>query len=114
MLDIQINRQDDVHVVRLVGEAVATDNEALVSRVSELCTGENARLAIDLSQLKAIDSSGLSALIQIATRARMTHGRVILAAPTPFVAGVFRVTRLDRWFDLCESVAVAQRQLKES
>ena len=58
-----------------------------------------------------IDSSGLAALISVVTHARLSRARVVLLAPSPFVAGVFGVTNLDRWFEICADLDEAARLL---
>ena len=61
-------------------------------------------LAVELSGLESIDSSNLSVLINLATRARLAGASVVLVAPSPFVRGILEVTRLITWFDVCDSV----------
>ena len=68
-------------------------------------------MAIDLAGLSSINSTGLAELIAIVTRSRLTHGRVALVSPSPFVAGVLSVTRLDKWFDICTDLADAEKLL---
>ena len=114
MLEIQVNDRGAFQVVRLGGELRAMDADRLDPTIGELALGEGARLAIDLSGLRLIDSSGLSALIHLVTRARLTRGRVVLVAPSPFVAGILDVTRLDRWFDVCATLSEADRQFRQT
>jgi len=103
-LRVHIERLCDIVLARLAGSLGAADAPELTETLAEHALGEGARLAIDLSALTALDSSGLSALIHIVTRARMTGGRVVLIAPSTFVSGVLTVTRLDTWFDLCDTL----------
>lgn len=111
MLDIRTESGASLTVVRLTGELTELDVERLTDVFSDVAYGDNARVAVELSGLKTIDSSGLSALITIVTRSRLTQGRVVLVAPSPFVAGVLSVTRLDTWFDLCDNLVEAERML---
>lgn len=87
------------------------DADQLNQALGETPYGDQARLAFDLSGLKSIDSTGLAALIAIVTRSRLTQGRVVLVSPSPFVAGVLSVTRLDAWFDVCPDMATAEQML---
>ena len=111
MLDIRTESGASFTVVRLGGELTEQDVERLTDELAEVAYGDKARVAIELSGLKTIDSSGLSALITVVTRSRLTQGRVVLVAPSPFVSGVLSVTRLDTWFDLCETLVEAERML---
>jgi hypothetical protein len=53
-------------------------------------------------------------LVLLVTDANTKNSRVILAAPTSFVDGVFRVSHLDRFFEIAESVADAVNKLGTS
>jgi anti-sigma B factor antagonist len=111
MFEVNVDTNGSLAVAKLAGELRALDAEQLSTTLGEVAFGQDARLAIDLSALKYVDSSGLSALINLVTRSRLTNGRVILAAPGPFVSGIFSATRLDQWFDICPSLEEAQQKL---
>ena len=106
-LDLQIAMRDGMVVATLIGELGATTTEHFADELEECVAGEGARLVLDLSQVDMIDSRGLSAMINLVTRARLSQGRVILVGPKPLVAGVLNVTRLDTWFEICDSIESA-------
>ena len=110
-MELQVDRNGPFPVARLSGELTSQDARTLSDSLYDFVAGRGAKLAIDLSALESIDSSGLSALISLVTRARLGGGQVVLVAPTSFVSGVFNVTRLDTWFDISPDLAVAARQL---
>ncbi len=111
-MKVKIDSDGPFPIVRLSGEFQEVDAEEFADSVHELVAGQRAKLAIDLSALDSINSSGLSALITSATRARLGGGRVVLVAPTPFVGGVFNVTKLDTWFDICPDMTEAATKLE--
>ena len=113
-MDIQIDRSRAFTVATVSGVLDVRGAATFTQELMDLVSGENASLAIDLSQLKLIDSSGLSALISLVTRARLTHGEVVLVAPSAFVSGILDVTHLDRWFEICESLDEAERRLSSA
>ena len=82
----------------LEGEFDTSDWEAALEHIEPIIMEENSRVDVDLSCLQTIDSSGLSALIHLVSRARMRGAEVALVSPTPFVRGVMEVTRLDSFF----------------
>jgi anti-anti-sigma regulatory factor len=53
----------------------------------------------------------LSALINLTTRARLSHGKLVLVRPSAFIEDIFNVTRLNNWFDICGSVEEDVRRL---
>lgn len=110
-LAIRFEQQDGHTLARLSGSLGTADAPVLTDELADYAFGESARLAVDLSGLTTLDSAGLSSLIHVVTRARMTGGRVVLVGPCSFVAGVFAVTNLDKWFDICNTVEEAAARL---
>lgn len=113
MAEIEIEEGGPFVIARISGELTASDSEGFVEDLHPLVCGEGTKLALDLSGLMLIDSSGLSSLMNLVTRARLGQGAVVLVAPSAFVSGVFSVTRLDNWFDVCPNMEAAAKKLTE-
>jgi anti-anti-sigma factor len=71
------------------------------------------KLILDLSEAKRVNSSGLSHLVLLATNANTHASRVVLAAPSPFIAIVLNRSKLDQFFEIAESVPEAVGRLSE-
>ena len=111
---VKIDKSGAFPVANLTGEWRATDGHEYQDQLHPLVAEAGATLAIDLSGLEMIDSSGLASLISVVTHARLSHARVVLLAPAPFVAGVFRVTNLDQWFEICADLDEAAGMLGDN
>ncbi len=114
MIDLQTEKVGSVIIARVTGDLSGDGEETFADQVIEFVSEGEARLIVDLTGLESIDSSGLSSLINIATRARMRGGDVALVAPNAFVSGVLSVTRLDTWFSVHESIDSARAALEGS
>lgn len=66
-------------------------------RMRELAAGAGSRVILDLGQVGFVDSSGLGAIVAV-MKALAPARRLELAALTPTVAKVFRLTRMDGVF----------------
>ena len=97
--------------VTLRGDLDDAAQPALAARVFPLLADRGSRLVIDLSGARRITSAGIGALVTLVARANTNGSRVILAAPTPFVAGVLKTTRLDTFFEIAETVEQAKQRL---
>ena len=104
MLEINVQQDEPATIVTLLGDLMGDDADRLAEKLAELASEPRARLAIDLARTELIDSSGLGRLMECVTRSRMRGGHVVLVAPTPFVRGVLSVTKLDHWFEICDTV----------
>lgn len=111
-MEIDIKRNEDgLVVVSLVGELSSHAEDSIREQLHPLISERDAKVILDLSSVKTVDSSGLSHLISLVTHARMTNSQVVLSGPTSFVRGVLEVTQLDRWFELADSVEAAHQLL---
>lgn len=107
-MDIRIENNGPLRVAYLSGESNNKDSEFLKEALDDLIAGRGTGIALDLSGLKTINSSGLSALIHLNTRSRLAGGYVVLVNPSPFVREVLEITRLDKLFDFCATVEEAR------
>jgi anti-sigma B factor antagonist len=85
-----------VEVVSLSGTLDAWSEPDVRAALKGVIDGGRTCLALDLSALRRIDSSGLSALLSVLKAARSAGGDVVLLRPSAAVVSVLRLTRLDQ------------------
>ena len=91
----------------LSGELDITCAPALREQLLGLLRPGAGRLVIDLSAVSYADASGLAVLVGTGRRAGLLGGFLRLAAPTPAVARVLRITGLHRQLDIFPTVQAA-------
>lgn len=64
------------------------------------CSTGGARLVIDFSRVDYISSIGLRALMIAIKQVKAQGGRMVLAALTPMVLEVFKISRFDMLFEI--------------
>jgi anti-sigma B factor antagonist len=84
----------------------ASSTPALKKRITALIGSGHHRIALDLSEVEFIDSSGLSALVS-ALRQLQGDGDLVLIGPRSTVLSMFKLTRLDRVFRIFPDQAQA-------
>jgi len=85
-----------VDLVRLTAEEVA-----LFKDLVRATLGDHHRvLEVDLSRVKTLDSEGVGALISFHKRMREREGSLRLMKPTPFVAQMLQLLRLDQVLEI--------------
>ncbi len=110
-MNIHIEHHDGFKLATLAGAFEGSDARTMADELQPLVASGGARLAVSLSELEQINSAGLSELINVVTRARLSGSHVVLIAPSAFVKQVFDLTRLDRWFDIVDDVDQASAAL---
>lgn len=99
-MELSVSQTADVRVVattaaRLDAAGVLTFKD----RFRDAIAGVNGRVILDLASVNFLDSSGLGAIV--AARRLLPEGSVLeLAALTPAVERVFRLTRMDTVFTI--------------
>lgn len=89
-------RPDGVAVLVAEGRINLVTATAVRREVQRVVDEGHTRLALDLSRVEFIDSSGLGALVSGLKTARTAGGDLRLVAASEQVAGVLRLTNLDR------------------
>jgi len=72
---------------------------------------QGAKLVLELSGAKRVNSAGLSHLVMLVTNANTNSSRVVMAACSPFIAGVLNRSKLDEFFDVAETTTEAVDRL---
>lgn len=70
-------------------------------------------LILDMAQVDYMDSAGLAALVLVIRGHKSAGKRCALAAPTPIVAKILKITALHQLAPIEESIEGAIRLLKE-
>ena len=102
------DQQDSTTVFRLKEERLDSRNAGqLKAEFLILAQPDIDTLIVDLSEVRHVDSAGLSALL-LANRQMATHdGDVRIVGANAEVQALLRVTQLDRIFELFDSVDAA-------
>jgi anti-sigma B factor antagonist len=99
--------RDGTAVLELSGELVFETARKVEKQLRTIEERRPETLAIDLSGLSMIDSTGLALVVSADSRARGEGRRlVVVEGPDP-VQRVFRMTRLDDRLDIVPSLAAA-------
>jgi anti-anti-sigma factor len=98
-------------VAVLSGELDEAARRQFEAQLHPQITRRGAVLLIDMSAVSRISSAGLGHLVSLAARANTNGSRLILVSPTPFVSGVLKTTRLDRFFEIAETMGNAEQLL---
>lgn len=82
--------------ISIVGELDIISAPELRAAVDDLLAGKPARVEVDLSALRLLDSSGVGALVSLYKRVSAQGGQVIMSGLRDQPLAIFRLLRLDR------------------
>ncbi len=106
-MKVSVEERCGVQVVHLSGSMTGGDESNWVFEVTKLLDQTNAKIVLDLAGVSYVSSSGLGDMVRVTALANTQHAKLSLAALSPFVDGVLKATRLDRFFDVVPDVDVA-------
>jgi anti-anti-sigma factor len=99
MLTIDVEKTDDVAVVRCSGRIVRGD-EVRTLRSAVVSEKGSRIMVLDLSEVESLDAGGLTTLLSLHQWARSRGVQLKLVNPSHFVREVLTRTRLDHVFDI--------------
>jgi anti-sigma B factor antagonist len=91
----------------------ASSAPALKKRIATMIKSGHHRIALDLSEVEFVDSSGLSALVSV-LRQLQGDGDLVLIGLRSTVISMFKLTRMDRVFRIFPDQAHALAALATS
>ncbi len=99
-LTLSVRSQNGYTIAAISGDLDIASVPALREQLLGLLRPDASRIVADLSGVTFCDASGLAVLIGVGRRARLLGGVLRLAAPSPPVVTVLRLTGLDRQFEI--------------
>lgn len=106
-MTIDVEDRGGIKILHLEGDLDSDESVSLVQAATDALQGRGARAVIDMSGVSHLSSAGIGALVRVTAQANTQEQSVALASPTPFVAGVFMTSRLDKFFSIYPSVDAA-------
>lgn len=101
-----------ISVVSLTGELTADQTDNFRRNCTERLNNGIRDILLDLEHLRLVDSEGLESLLWLQDQVAQKSGQVRLVRPEQTVRDVLRVTRLERRFNIHETVEGAAKSLR--
>jgi anti-sigma B factor antagonist len=115
MMKYETEFRGNILFVRLKGDLIAgADSQKLLSEIEELQNGETLLCAVDLSNVRFMDSSGMGVLVSLLTKFRNRGGELVLIKPSDHIRKLLIVTKLNAIFTIAENDDFATQFLEES
>ena len=94
-------------IVDLQGEIDLHQSPQLHERLVEVCKSKPKVLVLNLAEVAYMDSSGVGTLVHTYRTVSGYQGRMALAGLQDRVRSVFEISRLDKYFQIFDSVEAA-------
>ena len=106
---------DGILELSFSGDLIGENNgPAIIELVNDMLNQEVYLCAVDISNVRYINSSGIGVLITILTKFRNKGGEVVLIKPSEQVKKLLIITKLNAIFNVAEKKEEAIERLKQS
>lgn len=106
---------NDVLVLRLSGDLIGENHgPELISIINDTINDDVIFCAIDIQNVRYINSSGIGVLITILTKFRNKGGEVVLIKPSESVEKLLIITKLNSIFTTVPNLELAFHELVKS
>ena len=103
---------DTITVLTISGSLTADQTDAFRRACQERFEAGVRDVVLDMEYLTLLDSAGLELLLWLIDDVADRGGRLKLVRPDETVRKILQITRLDRRFDVHESIEAAARNLR--
>ena len=104
--------QDGILFVRLIGDLIGSpDTDQLLQSVNDHLGEAIPNCAVDLSQVRYINSTGIGVLVSLLTKFRSRGGEMVLINPADHPKKMLAITKLNNIFTVAADEAAARHQL---
>lgn len=106
---------DGIFLLKLSGDLIGENRGPELMELANEQVNDEVRLcAIDISEVRFINSSGIGVLITILTKFRNVEGEVVLINPSSQVKKLLIITKLNAIFTIVDTKEEAFLELKKS
>ncbi|WP_109833341.1 STAS domain-containing protein [Reichenbachiella versicolor] len=106
--------EDNIMVVLFDGDLIGEENgPEIIESVTDTIDQGTTKCAIDISNVRYINSSGIGVLITILTKFRNKSGEVVLVNPSDQVKKLLVITKLNNIFTIEDDLDKAKQVLNK-
>jgi len=105
--------QDSILIIHLKGDLIGENNgPELVKIVNDSIHDRVIHCAVDLSEVRYMNSSGIGVLITLLTKYRNHEGEMVLIKPSEKIEKLLVITKLNKIFSIADTKEEAVKILK--
>ncbi|TGN20057.1 STAS domain-containing protein [Leptospira idonii] len=112
-MELKLNTAGKVKSIEIAGKFDIESTEEFESIFSKVIEPNPPLVAIEMSRLDYIDSSGIGSLIKSLNVLKNKKGKLILVGMKPMIQNVFKLAKLDMFFEILSNVDFKNKYVDE-
>ena len=102
-MELKLNKRGSIKLIEIYGKFDIESTEEFEKAYNKQLESKPAIVAIDMSKLDYIDSSGIGSLIKCLNALKNNNGKLVLVGMKPTILNVFKLAKLDMFFQILTS-----------
>ncbi len=103
-MELKVSHEEGYVLAATAGAVDDSARKLFRESLHPLVGHSGTKMVLDLSQSNYVNSDGIAQLISVAAHANTNGSRVVLAACSPFISVVLDRCKLNRFFEMADSV----------
>jgi anti-sigma B factor antagonist len=96
--------QDDINIYRLRGRLDSNTSQRLEEKLFQAISDGSKRMIVDFKDIDYISSAGLRVILKAFKALQREDGRIILCSMKKFVRDIFKVTGIDSFVPIVDTL----------
>lgn len=110
-MELKLSTTGKIKSIEIAGKFDIESTEEFESIFNKLIESSPNLVSIEMSRLDYIDSSGIGSLIKSLNSLKNKKGKLLLVGMKPMIQNVFKLAKLDMFFEIMSSADFQQRYL---
>lgn len=102
-MELSSEHVGDICILTIPDETLTADNVKSFRTEMDQFLIPNARILLDLGQLRFVDSSGIGSIISVMKKIKSSGGELKLCSVSKTVNSVFELVKINLLVDVCET-----------
>ncbi|MBU2912850.1 MULTISPECIES: STAS domain-containing protein [Reichenbachiella] len=113
-MTFNFKQENDLTIIQFEGDLIGEENgPEIIAQVNDTLNNNITKCAIDITDVRYINSSGIGVLITILTKFRNNGGEVVLINPSDHVKKLLVITKLNAIFAIADNLDQAKEELNK-
>jgi anti-anti-sigma factor len=113
-MELKLNQVGSIKIIEISGKYDIESTEEFESIFNKQLESKPQIVAIDMTKLDYIDSSGIGSLIKCLNSLKNKNGKMILVGIKPMIMNVFKLAKLDMFFEILSKMDFDTKYLEDN
>jgi anti-sigma B factor antagonist len=112
-MELKLSQSGNIKIIEISGKYDIESTEEFESIFTKQLDTKPEIIAVDMSNLDYIDSSGIGSLIKCLNSTKTKNGKLLLVGMKPMITNVFKLAKLDLFFEILTKIEFKTKYVKE-